>query len=119
MGSAPNWSPAEKELYALGTRILLDDMERQRRQWAESWAPDSTSMDEAMREHAARMAQLEADQRAWFARFIDGDEATEAGPSTTDVAAARIGAMLLRRWRPPPAAPLGTTGRSNPLTRPS
>lgn len=73
MSGVSDWSQAEKELYALGTRAILDDLERQQREWRESWALDSTSTDERMREHNERMRQLEEDHKAWLARFINGD----------------------------------------------
>lgn len=85
MSRIDNWSQAERDLYALGSRAILDDLERQQQEWRESWAPDSTSMDETHRQHAAKMRQLEEDQRQWFSRFIDG-EADEPA-STPDVAA--------------------------------
>jgi len=67
------WDENERALYAVGTRAILDDLERQRREWNESYAIDSTSMDEINRAHSERMRKLEEDQRAWLTRFINGD----------------------------------------------
>lgn len=73
MSGVSDWSDAERYLYAIGTRAILDDLERQQREWRESWALDSTSADEINRQHAAKMTQLEEEHKAWLARFIDGE----------------------------------------------
>ena len=80
MSRIDEWDENERALYAVGTRAILDDLERQRREWNESYALDSTSMDEINRAHSERMRKLEEDQRAWLARWLDGD-ADEGRPA--------------------------------------
>ena len=81
MSRIDEWDENERALYAVGSRALLDDLERQRREWNESYSLDSTSMDEINRTHSERMRELEDQQRAWLASFINGD----ADEGTQDV----------------------------------
>lgn len=89
MSRIDDWSEAERQLYAVGTRAILDDIERQAEEWRGSWALDSTSMDEMTRAHNERMRQLEEDHKAWLARFING-EADERPQPTQDVAQGQV-----------------------------
>lgn len=74
MSGVESWDENERALYALGSRQLLDSLDRQIEEWRESWALDTTSTDEMTREHNARMRQLEEDHKAWLARFLSGDD---------------------------------------------
>lgn len=76
-----DWSHAEKELYALGTRALLDDIERYRLELSAGVELDNTSMADAVREHEQRMSDLAAQQRAWLEDFISGGT---SDPASTD-----------------------------------
>jgi hypothetical protein len=102
MSRIDDWSDAERQLYAVGTRAILDDLERKQAEWRESWALDTTSTDARVREHNERMRQLEEDHKAWLARFINGE--TDEG-SHTDVAQGQaVGASAAS---PSPAGPGG------------
>ena len=69
-----DWDENERALYALGSRQLLDSVDRQVAEWRESWALDTTSTDDMIREHNARMRRIEEDHKAWLARFLSGEE---------------------------------------------
>jgi hypothetical protein len=66
------WSPAERQLFAIGSRAALDALSRQQEDWRESWSLDTTSTDAVVREHHARMRQLEEDHKAWLAQYLGG-----------------------------------------------
>ena len=100
MSGVNDWSQAERDLYATGTRAILDDLERQRQEWSAGAALDTTSADAVVRKHNAKMRQLEEDHKAWLARFING-EADEPAP-TQNVAA-----------RGPDASPPSPSGSSD------
>lgn len=105
MSGVSDWSRAEKELYALGTRVLLDDLERQQQEWRESWALDSTSTDEMTREHNAKMRQLEEAHKQWLAGFLkDASGAADEPAPTQDVAGAE-GATVPTGHRPQQPTP--------------
>ena len=78
-----DWDENERALYALGSRQLLDSLDRQIEEWRESWALDTTSTDEMTREHNARMRALEEQHKQWLARHLKGlnGEADEPVPS--------------------------------------
>ena len=97
MSRIDNWSQAERDLYALGSRVLLDDLERQQREWREGVALDTTATDAMLAEAAARTRAAQEETRRYLASLAGDDE-----PSPLqDVAAARgdRGASL-----PPPSA---------------
>lgn len=83
MSGVDDWSQAERDLYALGSRQLLDNLDRQIEEWRESWALDTSAHDDMIREHNARMRALEEHHKAWLARHLKGlnGEADEPVPS--------------------------------------
>ena len=97
------WSQAERDLYALGSRQLLDNLDRQIEEWQSSAALDTTSTDDMTREHNARMRQLEENHKAWLARFLSGDDEG----AHTDVQPAPQGASSGRGPATPATVPAG------------
>jgi hypothetical protein len=111
MSRIDDWSEAEKQLYAIGSRAILDDIERQAEEWRESWALDSTSMDEMTRKHNERMRQLEEDHKQWLTRFLrDASGAADEGPQPTQDVRGQAGASAGSSL---PASPAGP-GREQP-----
>jgi len=80
MSGVNDWSEAERDLFAVGSRAALDDLERYREELNSGYAPDTTATDEMVKAHNARMRQLEEDHKAWLARFING-ETDEPAPT--------------------------------------
>jgi len=111
-----DWSQAERDLYALGSRLLLDDMERTRQSMAaeldlyrDDW---STRHAEMTRAHQERVRQIEAAQAAWLADFING-ETGEVTP-TQDPQGQAVGASAAGSTSP--AMPGGGPSPGHPLT---
>lgn len=81
-----DWTESDKQLFAIGSRAALDDLQRTREEWNAGAALDTTSTDVMMREHNARVRELEEQHRAWMASYIKeltGDTAHER-PGTGD-----------------------------------
>ncbi len=81
-----DWSESDKQLFAIGSRAALDDLQRTREEWNAGAALDTTSTDDMMREHNARVRELEEQHKAWMASYIrelTGDTAHER-PGTGD-----------------------------------
>jgi len=111
MSRIDNWDENERALYAIGTRALLDDLERQQQEWRESWALDSTSTDEMTRAHNERMRQLEEEHKAWLARFINGE--TDE-PAPTHKPAQQISQDASGSGGEPATPEPGSAGRPHP-----
>jgi len=112
-----DWSQAERDLYAYGSRALLDRMERQiqdqRREWNETYGLDSTSAAEINRQHAERMRKLEEDHKAWLAGYLASLYGDDDESPTQDVGQGQDGASATG-WSSP-AGPSGPgPGRPNP-----
>ncbi len=79
-----DWSQAEKDLYAVGTRAILDDMERVRESMTaelDLYRNDaSTRYAEQLAEHEDRLRKLAEDHQAWLRSLYD------EGPQPQDVA---------------------------------
>ncbi len=84
MSRVDNWSRAERDLYAIGSRATLDDLDRKIEEWRSSAALDNTSTDDMIREHILRMRKLDEQHKQWIARFLNGDGQADAN---ADVAA--------------------------------
>lgn len=77
MSRIDTWDENERALYALGSRAILDDLDRVQ----ESMTADldryrddfTTRQAEQLRAHQDRVRKLEADQAAWLADFIRGE----------------------------------------------
>lgn len=74
-----DWSQAERDLYTLGTRVLFDDMERQRQEWREGVALDTTATDAILAEAAARTRAAQQETRRYLASFYD-EESVPSDP---------------------------------------
>lgn len=75
-----DWSESDKQLFAIGSRAALDDLQRTREEWNANAALDTTATDVMMREHNARVRELEEQHKAWMASYIKeltGDTAHE------------------------------------------
>jgi hypothetical protein len=81
MSGIDNWSQAERDLYAIGSRALLDDLERQQREWREGVALDTTATDAMLADAAARSRAAQEETRRYLASLAGNDESPH-----TDVA---------------------------------
>ena len=70
MSRIDNWDENERQLFAIGSRAIIDNLERQAVAWRESWPLDTTSTDAMVREHNAKMRQLEEDHKTWLAQHL-------------------------------------------------
>ncbi len=108
-----DWSQAERDLYALGSRLLLDDMERTRQSMAaeldlyrDDW---STRHAEMTRAHNERMQRMRDDQAAWLDSFYDdGEPAPTQDPQDQARGASAAGSSS-------PAMPGGGPGPGQPI----
>ncbi len=108
-----DWSQAEKDLYAIGTRAILDGMERARESmtadldlYRDDW---STRHAEMTRAHEDRVRQMRDDHHAWLRSLYDDE-----GPQPQDVAQGQGGASA--GSSPAPASPPAGPGPGQPLT---
>lgn len=105
MSGVNDWSRAERDLYAVGSRALLDELERKRQEWRESWALDSTSTGDMIREHNARMRELEEQHRAWLSGYLKDASGEADEPAPTQNVAGAEGATVPAGHRPPQPNP--------------
>jgi hypothetical protein len=99
MSGIDNWSQAERDLYAIGSRALLDDLERQQREWREGVALDTTATNAMLADAAARSRAAQEETRRYLASLAGDDESPH-----TDVAGAE-GASVPDGHRPPQPNP--------------
>ncbi len=104
-----DWSQAEKDLYALGSRALFDDMERYRRELSEGVALDTTATDAMIAEAAARTKAAQEETRRYLAQLA-GDEPAPIDPQDQAVGASAAAGSSS------PAMPGGGPGPGQPLT---
>ena len=93
MSGADDWDANERALYALGSRLLLDDIDRYREELSAGVSVDTSISDAMIAEAAARTKAAQEETRRYLAQLAGADEPAPAqdvqqGQATVDASAA-------------------------------